>query len=112
MKVNFLLCLNVGLGLIDLGANRTHDALVLWCSEVTNPMQIMFSVLRGIRPDTSLESLPAEIPSRDTLVGLMTSGWTSNPDDRPSFLSESELGIRLQHSDRQAAAPSLSNKKQ
>lgn len=71
-------------------------------------MQIMFSVLRGIRPDTSLESLPAEIPSRDTLVGLMTSGWTSNPDDRPSFLSESELGIRLQQSDRrQAASPSV-----
>lgn len=79
-------------------ADVKHDmysyAIIMWevlarqipFEEVTNPMQIMFSVLRGIRPDTSLESLPAEIPSRDTLVGLMTSGWTSNPDDRPSFL--------------------------
>lgn len=76
--------------------NDTNDALVLRCSDVTNPIQIMFSVLRGIRPDTSLESLPAQIPSRDTLVGLMTSGWTSNPDDRPSFLSESQLRTRRQ----------------
>lgn len=88
-----------GFGWID-GVNRTHDEPVFWCSEVTNPMQIMFSVLRGIRPDTSLESLPAEIPSRDTLVGLMTSGWTSNPEDRPSFLSESALRLHRQHSGR------------
>lgn len=59
------------------------------CSEVTNPVQIMFSVLHGMRPDTSLNSLPVGIPSRDTLISLMTSGWTSNPDDRPSFLSTS-----------------------
>lgn len=52
-------------------------------------MQIMFSVLHGTRPDTSLNSLPASIPSRDTLISLMTYGWTSNPDDRPSFLSTS-----------------------
>lgn len=70
----------------------TLMTLVFLPAEVTNPMQIMFSVMRGIRPDTSLESLPAEIPSRDTLLGLMTSGWTSNPDDRPSFLSKFQLG--------------------
>lgn len=57
-------------------------------SEMTNPMQIMFSVLRGMRPDTSLDSLPPEIPSRETLISLMTCGWTEKPDERPSFLSE------------------------
>lgn len=57
-------------------------------SEVTNPIQIMFSVLRGMRPEISLDSLPAEIPSRNTLISLMTTGWTSNPDERPSFLSK------------------------
>lgn len=59
----------------------------LW-SEVTNPMTIMFSVLRGMRPDTSLDSLPHEIPGRETLINLMSCGWTSNPDERPSFLSK------------------------
>ncbi|MBN3308851.1 RIPK2 kinase, partial [Amia calva] len=54
--------------------------------EATNPMQIMFSVLRGTRPDITPESLPFEIPSRDTLIDLMTCGWASNPDNRPSFL--------------------------
>ncbi|XP_068604612.1 receptor-interacting serine/threonine-protein kinase 2 [Brachionichthys hirsutus] len=75
-----------------------HDvysyAIIMWevlsrqvpFEEVTNPMQIMFSVLRGTRPDTSLDSLPADIPGRGTLVGLMSCGWTANPDERPSFL--------------------------
>lgn len=51
-------------------------------------MTIMFSVLRGMRPDTSLDSLSHNIPGRETLISLMTSGWTSNPDERPSFLSK------------------------
>ncbi|KAM8851216.1 receptor-interacting serine/threonine-protein kinase 2 isoform 2-T2 [Spinachia spinachia] len=79
-------------------ADVKHDmysyAIIMWevlsrqipFEEVTNPMQIMFSVLRGIRPDTSLESLPLDIPSRETLICLMTCGWTTNPDERPSFL--------------------------
>ncbi|KAI3375151.1 hypothetical protein L3Q82_021669, partial [Scortum barcoo] len=79
-------------------ADVKHDmysyAIIMWevlsrqipFEEVTNPMQIMFSVLRGTRPDTSLSSLPADIPSRETLISLMTCGWTSNPDERPSFL--------------------------
>ncbi|XP_019958353.2 receptor-interacting serine/threonine-protein kinase 2 isoform X2 [Paralichthys olivaceus] len=79
-------------------ADVKHDmysyAIIMWevlsrqipFEEVTNPMQIMFSVLRGMRPDTSLDSLPAGIPSRGTLISLMTCGWTSNPDERPSFL--------------------------
>nr|XP_020442407.1 receptor-interacting serine/threonine-protein kinase 2 isoform X2 [Monopterus albus] len=79
-------------------ADVKHDmysyAIIMWevlsrqipFEEVTNPMQIMFSVLRGMRPDTSLDSLPADIPSRETLISLMTCGWTSNPDERPSFL--------------------------
>ncbi|XP_062260508.1 receptor-interacting serine/threonine-protein kinase 2-like isoform X2 [Platichthys flesus] len=79
-------------------ADVKHDmysyAIIMWevlsrqipFEEVTNPMQIMFSVLRGMRPDTSLDSLPADIPSRGTLIDLMTCGWTTNPDERPSFL--------------------------
>ncbi|MGH0158150.1 UNVERIFIED_CONTAM: hypothetical protein FKN15_035234 [Acipenser sinensis] len=55
-------------------------------TEATNPMQIMFSVLRGSRPDTSEDSLPFDIPSRDTLIELMTSGWATNPDVRLSFI--------------------------
>ncbi|XP_062386499.1 receptor-interacting serine/threonine-protein kinase 2 isoform X2 [Sardina pilchardus] len=80
-------------------ADVKHDmysyAIIMWevlarripFEEATNPMQIMFSVLRGTRPDTSLDSLPADIPSRETLLQLMTSGWTANPDERPSFIS-------------------------
>ncbi|XP_038160810.1 receptor-interacting serine/threonine-protein kinase 2 isoform X2 [Cyprinodon tularosa] len=79
-------------------ADVKHDmysyAIIMWevlsrqipYEEVTNPMQIMFSVLRGKRPDTSQGSLSADIPSRETLISLMTSGWTANPDERPSFL--------------------------
>ncbi|XP_054452531.1 receptor-interacting serine/threonine-protein kinase 2-like [Anoplopoma fimbria] len=79
-------------------ADVKHDvysyAIIMWevlsrqipFQEVTNPMQIMFSVLRGMRPDTSLDSLPSDIPNRETLIGLMTCGWTTNPDERPSFL--------------------------
>ncbi|XP_076000698.1 receptor-interacting serine/threonine-protein kinase 2 isoform X2 [Genypterus blacodes] len=80
-------------------ADVKHDmysyAIIMWevlsrqipFEDVTNPMQIMFSVLRGMRPDTSQDSLSVEIPSRDTLISLMTCGWTSNPDERPSFLN-------------------------
>ncbi|KAF0047194.1 hypothetical protein F2P81_000827 [Scophthalmus maximus] len=46
----------------------------------------MYSVLHGMRPDISLDSLPADLPSRGTLISLMTCGWTANPDERPSFL--------------------------
>uniref|UniRef100_UPI0037E9987C receptor-interacting serine/threonine-protein kinase 2-like n=1 Tax=Semicossyphus pulcher TaxID=241346 RepID=UPI0037E9987C len=79
-------------------ADVKHDmysyAIIMWevlsrqipFEDVTNPMQIMFSVLRGTRPDTGLDSLSANIPSRDTLISLMTCGWTNNPDERPSFL--------------------------
>lgn len=54
-------------------------------------MTIMFSVLRGMRPDTSLDSLSHDIPGRETLITLMASGWTSNPDERPSFLSKQNI---------------------
>ncbi|XP_077472029.1 receptor-interacting serine/threonine-protein kinase 2-like [Stigmatopora argus] len=54
--------------------------------EVSNPMKIMFNVLRGMRPDTGPDSLSRQIPGRDTLVCLMTCGWTANTDQRPSFL--------------------------
>lgn len=79
-------------------ADVKHDmysyAIIMWevlsrqipFEEVTNHLQIMFSVLRGSRPDVTLESLSAHIPNRETLIGLMTSGWAANPDERPSFL--------------------------
>ncbi|XP_047224755.1 receptor-interacting serine/threonine-protein kinase 2-like isoform X3 [Girardinichthys multiradiatus] len=79
-------------------ADVKHDmysyAIIMWevlsrqipYEEVTNPMQIMFSVLRGKRPDTSQDSLSVDIPSRETLISIMTCGWTANPDERPSFL--------------------------
>ncbi|KAJ8376966.1 hypothetical protein SKAU_G00075460 [Synaphobranchus kaupii] len=79
-------------------ADVKHDmysyAIIMWevlsrripFEEATNPMQIMFSVLRGHRPDTGPDSLDPHIPCRETLVDLMTRGWTANPDERPSFL--------------------------
>ncbi|XP_050992183.1 receptor-interacting serine/threonine-protein kinase 2 [Labeo rohita] len=79
----------------DVKYDMYSYAIIMWevlsrripFEEATNPMQIMFSVLRGSRPDTGLESLPADIPSRETLINLMTCGWTANPDERPSFLN-------------------------
>ncbi|KAJ8011256.1 hypothetical protein DPEC_G00056260 [Dallia pectoralis] len=79
-------------------ADVKHDmysyAIIMWevlsrqipFEDATNPMQIMFSVLRGTRPDTGLDSLPMDIPNRETLINIMTHGWTANPDERPSFL--------------------------
>ncbi|XP_017512986.1 receptor-interacting serine/threonine-protein kinase 2 isoform X2 [Manis javanica] len=54
--------------------------------EVTNPLQIMYSVSQGHRPDTSEESLPWDIPNRALMISLIESGWAQNPDERPSFL--------------------------
>ncbi|XP_077581209.1 receptor-interacting serine/threonine-protein kinase 2 [Stigmatopora nigra] len=54
--------------------------------EVSNPMKIMFNVLGGMRPDTGPASLSHQIPARDTLVCLMTCGWSADPNQRPSFL--------------------------
>ncbi|XP_065125301.1 receptor-interacting serine/threonine-protein kinase 2-like [Paramisgurnus dabryanus] len=79
----------------DVKYDMYSYAIIMWevlsrripFEEATNPMLIMFSVLQGSRPDTSPDSLPADIPSRETLINIMTSGWTANPDDRPSFLS-------------------------
>lgn len=54
--------------------------------EVTNPLQIMYSVSQGHRPDTGEESLPPDTPHRAQMVSLIESGWAQNPDERPSFL--------------------------
>ncbi|XP_057591454.1 receptor-interacting serine/threonine-protein kinase 2 [Hippopotamus amphibius kiboko] len=54
--------------------------------EVTNPLQIMYSVSQGHRPDTNEESLPLDIPHRAHMISLIESGWAQNPDERPSFL--------------------------
>ncbi|XP_026955841.1 receptor-interacting serine/threonine-protein kinase 2 isoform X5 [Sagmatias obliquidens] len=55
--------------------------------EVTNPLQIMYSVSQGHQPDTNEESLPFDIPHRALMISLIESGWAQNPDKRPSFLS-------------------------
>ncbi|KAM3866034.1 receptor-interacting serine/threonine-protein kinase 2 [Diretmus argenteus] len=78
----------------DVKYDMYSYAIIMWevlsrripFEDATYPMQIMFSVLRGMRPDTGLDSLPADMPSRETLINLMTCGWTANPDERPSFL--------------------------
>ncbi|XP_023373676.1 receptor-interacting serine/threonine-protein kinase 2 isoform X2 [Otolemur garnettii] len=79
-------------------ASVKHDiysyAVIMWevlsrkqpFEEVTNPLQIMYSVSQGHRPDTSEESLPFDIPHRTTMISLIESGWAQNPDERPSFL--------------------------
>ncbi|KAG8441856.1 hypothetical protein GDO86_010875, partial [Hymenochirus boettgeri] len=51
-----------------------------------NPMQIMFSVFKGKRPDISEESLPSSIPHREVFIPLMQSGWATDPNDRPAFM--------------------------
>ncbi|XP_056378277.1 receptor-interacting serine/threonine-protein kinase 2 [Hyla sarda] len=51
-----------------------------------NPMQVMFSVANGNRPDISEDSLSADIPYRDIFVSLIQSGWAADPNDRPAFL--------------------------
>ncbi|CAL9688910.1 unnamed protein product [Knipowitschia caucasica] len=79
-------------------ADVKHDmysyAIIMWevlsrlipYDDMNNPMTIMFNVICGVRPDTSLDSLPSHIPNREILLGLITSGWTADPDERPSFL--------------------------
>ncbi|KAK7822800.1 hypothetical protein U0070_022739 [Myodes glareolus] len=79
-------------------ASVKHDiysyAIIMWevlsrkqpFEEVTNPLQIMYSVSQGRRPDTSEESLPSDVPHRGLMVSLIQSGWAQNPDERPSFL--------------------------
>ncbi|XP_039732959.1 receptor-interacting serine/threonine-protein kinase 2 isoform X3 [Pteropus medius] len=79
-------------------ASVKHDiysyAVIMWevlsrkqpFEEVTNPLQIMYSVSQGHRPDTSEESLPFDIPHRTVMLDLIKAGWAQNPDERPSFL--------------------------
>ncbi|XP_077023277.1 receptor-interacting serine/threonine-protein kinase 2 [Tamandua tetradactyla] len=79
-------------------ASVKHDiysyAIITWevlsrkqpFEEVTNPLQIMYSVSQGHRPDTNEENLPFDIPHRALMISLIESGWAQNPDERPSFL--------------------------
>ncbi|XP_042529127.1 receptor-interacting serine/threonine-protein kinase 2 isoform X4 [Dipodomys spectabilis] len=79
-------------------ASVKHDiysyAMITWevlsrkqpFEDVTNPLQIMYSVSQGHRPDTEEASLPHDIPHRALMVSLIKSGWAQNPDERPSFL--------------------------
>ncbi|XP_066482092.1 receptor-interacting serine/threonine-protein kinase 2 [Tiliqua scincoides] len=78
-------------------AGVKHDiysyAIIMWevmsrkqpFEDVINPLQIMYSVSQGKRPDTSEESLPLDIPHRTLMIALMECGWAQNPDERPSF---------------------------
>ncbi|XP_017393535.1 receptor-interacting serine/threonine-protein kinase 2 isoform X1 [Cebus imitator] len=54
--------------------------------DVTNPLQIMYSVSQGHRPVINEESLPYDTPHRAHMISLIESGWAQNPDERPSFL--------------------------
>nr|XP_010349510.2 receptor-interacting serine/threonine-protein kinase 2 isoform X2 [Saimiri boliviensis boliviensis] len=54
--------------------------------DVTNPLQIMYSVSQGHRPVINEESFPYDIPHRAHMISLIESGWAQNPDERPSFL--------------------------
>ncbi|XP_025250831.1 receptor-interacting serine/threonine-protein kinase 2 isoform X3 [Papio anubis] len=54
--------------------------------DVTNPLQIMYSVSQGHRPVINEETLPYDIPHRAHMISLIESGWAQNPDERPSFL--------------------------
>ncbi|XP_036193406.1 receptor-interacting serine/threonine-protein kinase 2 isoform X4 [Myotis myotis] len=79
-------------------ASVKHDiysyAVIMWevlsrkqpFEDVTNPLQIMYSVSQGHRPDTSEDSLPPGTPHRARMVALIEGGWAQNPDERPSFL--------------------------
>ncbi|XP_044539765.1 receptor-interacting serine/threonine-protein kinase 2 [Gracilinanus agilis] len=79
-------------------ASIKHDiysfAIITWevlsrkqpFEEVINPLQIMYSVSKGNRPDTNEENLPLDIPHRTQMISLIESGWAQNPDERPSFL--------------------------
>ncbi|NXO29230.1 RIPK2 kinase, partial [Cisticola juncidis] len=79
-------------------ASVKHDiysyAVIMWevmsrkqpFEEVTNPLQIMYSVSQGQRLDLSEGSLSMDIPHRGLIIRLMESGWAQNPDERPSFL--------------------------
>ncbi|XP_042319328.1 receptor-interacting serine/threonine-protein kinase 2 isoform X2 [Sceloporus undulatus] len=78
-------------------ASIKHDiysyAIIMWevmsrkqpFEDIINPLQIMYSVSQGRRPDTSEEYLPFDIPHRELMLSLMESGWSQNPDERPSF---------------------------
>lgn len=66
----------------------SNKITVIILSGATTPMQIMFSVSKGSRPDISEESIPADMPHRDVFISLMQSGWASDPNDRPAFLSK------------------------
>ncbi|XP_053102854.1 receptor-interacting serine/threonine-protein kinase 2 [Hemicordylus capensis] len=78
-------------------AGIKHDiysyAIIMWevmsrkqpFEEVINPLQIMYSVSQGKRPDTSEECLPLDIPHRTLMISLIEGCWAQNPDERPSF---------------------------
>lgn len=79
-------------------ASVKHDiysyAVIMWevlsrkqpFEGVVNPLQIMYSVSKGNRPEINEENLPLEIPHRARMISLIESGWSQNPDERPSFL--------------------------
>ncbi|KAJ3594607.1 hypothetical protein NHX12_003914 [Muraenolepis orangiensis] len=78
----------------DVKYDMYSYAIIMWevlsrqipFEDATNPMQIMFCVLEGTRPDTGPASLPTDTPNRETLVDLMTGGWAADPEHRPTFL--------------------------
>ncbi|XP_060099523.1 receptor-interacting serine/threonine-protein kinase 2 [Heteronotia binoei] len=78
-------------------ASAKHDiysyAIIMWevlarkqpFEDVINPLQIMYTVMQGKRPDTSEEYLPLHIPHRELMKTLIQNSWAQNPEERPSF---------------------------
>uniref|UniRef100_A0ACB8FEX4 Receptor-interacting serine/threonine-protein kinase 2 n=1 Tax=Sphaerodactylus townsendi TaxID=933632 RepID=A0ACB8FEX4_9SAUR len=78
-------------------ASVKHDvysfAIIMWevmsrrqpFEDVINPLQIMYTVMQGKRPDTGEEYLSLDIPHRGLMKSLIESSWAQNPDERPSF---------------------------
>ncbi|XP_077208080.1 receptor-interacting serine/threonine-protein kinase 2 isoform X2 [Paroedura picta] len=78
-------------------ASVKHDiysyAIIMWevlsrkqpFEDVINPLQIMYTVMQGKRPDTGEEHLPLDTPHRELMKSLMEKSWAQNPEERPSF---------------------------
>lgn len=71
-----------------ISACISNKCIISTLTDVINPLQIMYTVMQGKRPDTSEEYLPLDVPHRELMKSLMESSWAQNPDERPSFSSQ------------------------
>lgn len=82
----FLLRCNFATG--EISACISNKYIISTLTDVINPLQIMYTVMQGKRPDMSEEYLPLDIPHRELMKSLMENSWAQNPDERPSFSSQ------------------------